>query len=955
MVRIDALLGAARAGRGSLLQISGPAGIGKSSLLGVARERAGLAGMRILSARGGQLESGFSFGIARQLFEPLLADAGRADRNTLLAGAARRAPTALGDVPDSVDGAAESGHPFALCHSLYWLTVNTSGTAPVLVTIDDLHWADRASLRFVLYLADRLVGLPIALAVAWRPGEAVADGTAESLARLEPIAAGGPVSPDALSHNGVRTLLTGAFASVPCEEFTAACHAATGGNPFLVGELIASLHAEGIVPEESGVESVTALGPRPVARAVTGRIARLGPTAGELTRAAAILGDGAALRHAAALAGISLADAAAAADRLAEMGVFKPGTPLNFVHSIVRTAVHDDIPEASRGLRHAEAARLLAAEGADPDAVCAHLLACEPAGSSEVVGQLRAAAARAAARGAPESAVVYLRRAVAETADVALRATLLYALGLAEKVVLDPLAAGHLRESLELAGDPAQRVAASPDLIELLVLAGQWDAGAEVARTARRELAACDAGARNRAGAAVGRLETWWAAFAAFDLDLVGEFDRCLDELLATAWEETEPRVLAAALAGILAWRGERTAVVRALLDHALESDGLLARVDSDPLIVMQALAAVVWIDELARAEALAARLLTLSRSRGSVWALGTAALLSAAVQVRRGDLVSTATDVRTVIELATEHGGAFAIPSALFWGADALTERPELGEIAALATATELDPGLERTATGAMLREVRGRLALAAGDFATARAELHEAAGIYDALHLLNPGTGWRSMLALALASADRGQALREASRDLEDSRRAGLTRPTGIALRTRGMLEGGRQGLEDLREAVGVLAGSGSRLEYARAQVELGAALRRANQRAEAREPLRDGLDLAYRCGAERLAQRAAAELRATGARLRRAVLTGVEALTPSERRVAQLAASGMSNPEIAQALFVTLNTVEGHLRHVYPKLSISSRRQLPAALASAVPRLPEPPGVAAQTEVD
>ena len=131
----------------------------------------------------------------------------------------------------------------------------------------------------------------------------------------------------------------------------------------------------------------------------------------------AILGDGAALRHAAVLAGADLADAAAAADRLPGIGVFAPGTPLRFVHSIVRTAVHHDIPEAARGLRHAEAARLLAAEGADADAVCAHLLVCEPAGSIEVVAQLRAAAARAAGRGATASAVAYLRRALAETAD----------------------------------------------------------------------------------------------------------------------------------------------------------------------------------------------------------------------------------------------------------------------------------------------------------------------------------------------------------------------------------------------------------------------------------------------------------------------------------------------------------------------------------------------------------
>ena len=170
-------------------------------------------------------------------------------------------------------------------------------------------------------------------------------------------------------------------------------------------------------------------------------------------------------------------------------------------------------------------------------------------------------------------------------------------------------------------------------------------------------------------------------------------------------------------------------------------------------------------------------------------------------------------------------------------------------------------------------------------------------------------------------------------------------MPRPTGIALRTRGMLAGGQPGLDDLREAAGLLESCGAGLEHARALVELGAALRRANQRTAAREPLRRGLDLAYSCGAGRLAQRATDELRATGARPRRASLTGPEALTPSERRVAELAAGGMSNPEIAQAVFVTLNTVEGHLRHVYQKLRVSSRTELQAVLRSAAIYPPAP----------
>src|SRR5215831_18641646 len=523
--RIDALLALARAGSGDMLLITGPAGIGKSVLLGVARERARLAGMQVLSGCGRELEGGFSFGVARQLFEPLLAGADEMERDALLAGAAHRALTALeGETGHPPSGAVGSDPPFAVAHGLYWLAVNASGIAPALLAIDDLQWADQASLRFVLYLAERLSGLPVALALSWRTGEAVASGTTDCLRRLEQIAAGGVVSPGALSPEAVGALLSGAFGTAPGDGFARSCRAVTGGNPFLVRELIETLRAEGIGPGEAGADRVAGLGPRAVAREVAVRVGRLGPAASELARAAAILGDDAALRHAAALAGLGLADAAACADRLAGIGVFEPGTPLQFVHAIVRTAVHDDIPQAERGLRHAEAARLLAAEGADPDVVCAHLLVCEPAGSLEVVDRLRGAAARALRRGAPESAAAYLRRALAETADVSPRAAVLHELGLAEKVLADPAAVQHLRESLELASDPVRRAAVAPDLAELLVLTGQWDAAAAFIQTALDGLAGDDAPQGKRARAAVVRLQTWLAGLAAFDPRLVAEF-----------------------------------------------------------------------------------------------------------------------------------------------------------------------------------------------------------------------------------------------------------------------------------------------------------------------------------------------------------------------------------------------------------------------------------------------
>src|SRR5215831_1612302 len=247
LARVDALLAAARAGRGGVLLVTGPAGIGKTVLLGAARHRASQAGMRVLAGRGGELESGFSFGVARQLFEPLLVGVGAAEREALLAGAARRALIAL----EGQAGAApldENEPPFGVMHGLYWLAVNASGAGPVLVAVDDLHWADQASQRFLLYLADRLSGLPVALVLSWRAA-GVGDGT-DRLARLEQIAADGVVSLTPLSRRGVRALLAEEFGTAPAEQFAAACHAVTGGNAFLLRELIQQLRADGIGPSE---------------------------------------------------------------------------------------------------------------------------------------------------------------------------------------------------------------------------------------------------------------------------------------------------------------------------------------------------------------------------------------------------------------------------------------------------------------------------------------------------------------------------------------------------------------------------------------------------------------------------------------------------------------------------------------------------------------------------------
>jgi DNA-binding CsgD family transcriptional regulator len=194
-----------------------------------------------------------------------------------------------------------------------------------------------------------------------------------------------------------------------------------------------------------------------------------------------------------------------------------------------------------------------------------------------------------------------------------------------------------------------------------------------------------------------------------------------------------------------------------------------------------------------------------------------------------------------------------------------------------------------------------------------------------------------WRSEAALAnLALGDHESAERLAEEELELARAFGAPRALGVASRAAGLVAGGDRGEILLREAVDAFARGEARLDRAQALADLGAMLRRRNRRTEARELLREALDVAHRAGAGPIADQAETELRATGARPRRAVLTGLDSLTASERRIAEYAGQGLTNREIAQTLFVTARTVEGHLTSIFRKLQLDSRSELGAVLA-------------------
>jgi DNA-binding CsgD family transcriptional regulator len=321
---------------------------------------------------------------------------------------------------------------------------------------------------------------------------------------------------------------------------------------------------------------------------------------------------------------------------------------------------------------------------------------------------------------------------------------------------------------------------------------------------------------------------------------------------------------------------------------------------------------------------------------RGSVVGSVRAHAIRGMLHLRSGALREAVADARTAAVAGREAGMLLAV-LALGVLVEALAAHGEPSEADEALAAFGLQGEIPVTFHGNWALHGRAWLRLAQDRPREALADFRELGRRGERWRPWSPAMyPYRSGLALAqLRLGHRDAASAAAEEELRLARRFGAPVPIGVALRTAGLIAEGPAGLGLLRRSVDVLEGSGAELERARALVELGAAVRRAGHRARARDALQEGMELAHRCAARPLAERAREELVATGARPRRMVRTGVDALTPSELRVARMAARGMTNREIAQALFVTGRTVETHLSHVYAKLGIQSRDELTGSL--------------------
>jgi DNA-binding CsgD family transcriptional regulator len=956
------------ANTGGLLVVEGGAGTGKSSLLEAGAALGVERGRRVLLGCGTELESGFPFGVVRQLFERVAGE----NRSELPPPVA----AVLGGV---ATGGPDGPALFAVLHGVHRLVLELSRLSPLLVVVDDAHWSDEGSQRWLAYLATRLPGSALALLVALRPAEAAARDLPLLAVRASARAG---LRPALLSSGAVERLVSAEVGGPAGAAIAATVHRVTGGNPLYVTELLRALRDRAANMSSSGDAPAGAEAPasgdapvggvlggaelpfvvhEDVAAQVLARVRRLAPDALAFAQALAVLGDGCDIGHAADVAGIEAGRAAHLAGDLVRLDVLAGDEPVRFRHPVVRQAVEASLGAAGRDDVHRAASQVLRRAGAAAGRVAPHLMRLRPTGDPEVVAGLRGAGEEALATGSPPAAVVLLERALAEPPAAGQRIAVLRLLARAEQHAGHATACDHLEAAIAETEDVAERAGLALQLARAHAGLFQWNEAVTVLERAREELGE---GRPELAAQLDGELVASGLQDARTARRVLPVLDRLAaatacpvsTDAPAGAGVLASPAAAGSAAAsvprtGAAGPGAEALAVARGL---AAAHTGQPASEAAEPLLGAlelgevepanwQARAALLWAllvcDRYDEVRVALRPMSERAATTGSARALVTTSTTLGLLALRLGALDEARAAARTALDVIRAGDFGQGLPFAAAILADAALEAGDVGEAEEMV-------GLMRDAAGALatgagvasvlVPAVRGRLRLAQGRERDALAEFERCGAQWcsDVWGMEMRDVGylhWRAGAASALTRLGEPAAARRfAEAELADTRVFGAPRALGISLRACA-LGGEADRIQLLHESVDVLAGSPALLERARSLVELGAALRRAGARAGAREPLREGLELAAHCGARPLAGRAREELALTGARVRRDRRTGLDALTAAELRVARMAAGGRSNPEIARELYVALKTVEGHLGRVYAKLGVAGRGEL------------------------
>jgi DNA-binding NarL/FixJ family response regulator len=906
-----------------LVIVEGPPGSGKTTLLDELIHWLG-QGRTVLSAGCGRLDGGYTSGLIGQLFEPLFSA-------PELAGARE----SLDLVRDALaDSSAGRRNVVRLQDAVLRLTGELLRREPVVICVDDVQWGDGPSLACLAHLARRTARQPVLIALTRCPQVLATppDGLAELLLRPDCVR----IQPAPLDQHQVAALIGIVLAASPHPDLAAFCHRVTRGNPQMLIELIRAM-AETDTPPDGGTEArFTGLVAEITTRRALELLRRQPDDIQDLVEVLAVLGDRG-LDVATDLTQLEPAQVKRAIHELVKLGLLRrntmdrPALATEPLHDAVRDGLSPDTRDELR----IRAARALSVRGAPVEHVAAAVLGTRPGRDPWVVEVLCEAGRARMATGCPEEVVGYLQRVLRDQLEPRRRADLLLQLGNV-RMHGDPEAAGrHFREVARFTADPRVRAAALIGFCQAgLLMQRPLEVTPQLCEAIRELMSVEDLTEADRE--ALLRLRAMLVISSPDPLPSAGGSgdDPGPSDARRTTPAECE---LLSAFALQISERGGSASEAVGLALRAMSGTSLRER-ESHSLFV-RSINVLLYADQLDAATQWAGRMAEVgSRQSWRLYQL-IGRCLRAEAAYRRGDLELSLGEARAAFEFTgiSDRSAYHALAVANL--TRVLTELHRLDEAEGFLDEHGIVlSGTPRTRIAILA--ARSRLLARRGDLDGALYDILEAGRLLGTLGIVNPAIlPWRSRAAELHAELGNLTRARElAEEELTLARAWGTPRATGIALRARGKVAVGPAGVNLLEEAVYVLTGSSARLELASAYAALGARHRMLGATAPARRDLRSAALIAERCGGHALLAEVRAELLLAGARPRTAAQSGPAALTRSERRVAQLAAQGYRNRQIAERLSVSPNTVEVHLTNTYRKLAISSRAELAGVLRPA-----------------
>ena len=893
---LDRLLVESSAGRSRVAVLRGEAGVGKSALLDHLLSR--VTGWRVTKAVGVESEMEFAYSGLHQLCLPLL---------DLL----ERLPVPQRDALATVFGRRAGTPPerFLVGLATLSLLAEAAEDQPLLCLVDDAQWLDEPSAQVLGFVGRRLLAERVAMVCAARAGSG--DGVLAQLPELRLLGLGDGEARALLLAN-----LHGPIDAAVREQIVAECH----GNPLALLELPRTWTALELaggygLPRQQPV-------PTKIERSYARRLEALPPKTRRLAVAAAAepLGDPALLQRAARVLGLDMAAAGPAVDA----GLLTVGRRVEFTHPLVRSAAYGSASVDQRRRVHRALAEATDAD-TDPDRRAWHRAQAAAGPDEQVAAELERSAIRARARGGVAAMAAFLQRSVALTADPARRAERELASAQASfqagafDAALRQLAAADAGSLTEV-----QRAELALVRGRVAFASGQGGDAPGLLLTAARQLESADARlARETYLAAWGA--AWVAAGQVGGADTLLEICRAILALPSPPGAASPLDLLLGGLAALTidghaaaagTLRRAGTALHSIPVDDALRWGWMATPAYS-----------AVW--DIGGFSAMAVRQAQLARDAGALAQLPLHLTHLSTARVWAGDFAGAASLIAEIDDIAATTGNRFP-PYA----------RARLGALQGRTAETS-------TATGSAIAQAEaGGHGVAAWAY-LAVAVLHNGSARYEealvaarraAAARFDP---WHATWALpelveaATRTADPELAYEALDRLTEATRASGTDFALGVELRCRALLSTGGEADELFREAIDRLGRAGLAPELARCHLLYGEGLRRERRRLEARAQLRTAHDMLTGIGIQGFAERARHELLATGEKLRRRIPGTRDELSPQEEQIARLARDGLSNPEIGAQLFISARTVEWHLRHVFDKLGISSRKELRTVL--------------------